>query len=170
MVFVEGAAAQFFGAVKGFAEAFAGEQGVPVQGAVSCRSKGIASGVVSRRARGRSRPALWDQGRLGRSTAAVALQVEAHQRQQAGAQPDQAAQVTAAHPFAGQKAQRHHGTNAPQRRMLDTQAVLQRTAHAAQALQGLQQLAGLVANLLAVHFQAQAQQRLAQFPWVTGIR
>ena len=35
VVLVERAAAQFLGAVQGFAEAFAGEQGVPVQGRVS---------------------------------------------------------------------------------------------------------------------------------------
>lgn len=42
MVFVEGAAPKFIGAVKGFAQAFAGEQGVPVQGAFSCESKEAA--------------------------------------------------------------------------------------------------------------------------------
>jgi hypothetical protein len=42
VVFVEGAAPEFIGAVQGFAQPFAGKQGVPVQGAVSCRSKAAA--------------------------------------------------------------------------------------------------------------------------------
>jgi hypothetical protein len=42
VVFVEGAAPEFIGAVQGFAQAFAGKQGVPVQGAVSGRSKPAA--------------------------------------------------------------------------------------------------------------------------------
>lgn len=45
VVLVEGAAPEFFGAVQGFAQAFAGQQGMPVQGSISCRSMGIASWV-----------------------------------------------------------------------------------------------------------------------------
>ncbi|MNN25693.1 hypothetical protein D3C81_1391760 [compost metagenome] len=45
VVFVEGAAPELFGAVQGFAQAFAGQQGMPVQGSISCRSMGIASCV-----------------------------------------------------------------------------------------------------------------------------
>lgn len=104
-----------------------------------------------------------------RSGASRALEVQLHQRQQAGAQAHQARQVTTAHAFAGKKAQRDDRTNAPQRCVLDAQPVVQRAAHAAQALQGLQQLPRLVTDLLAVHLHAQAQQRLAQLPWVTRI-
>ena len=50
MVLVERAAPEFFGAVQGFAQAFAGQQGMPVQGSISCRSMGIASCVVSHHA------------------------------------------------------------------------------------------------------------------------
>jgi len=35
VIFVEGAAAQFFGAVQGFSKTFTGQQGGPIQGAGS---------------------------------------------------------------------------------------------------------------------------------------
>lgn len=97
---------------KGLAQAFAGEQGVPVQGAVSCGSKALASRVVFICARGRVVPPLGGGEVIQNSGAAVALQVQAHQRQQKLLpQPHQARQVAAAHAFAGEEAQRHHGAN-----------------------------------------------------------
>lgn len=187
VVFVEGAAPEFIGAIEGFAQAFAGEQGVPVQGAVSRGSKAIASGVLCLRASGRGNAGRWHalpaNGRWRHrhirsracahappSAATATLQVQAHQRQQAGAQAHKPAQVTAAHALAGHEAQGYHSANAPQRRVFDAQAVVQRAAHAAHALQRCQQLPGFVADLLAVHFHAQAQQRLAQLAWVSCVR
>ncbi|MNZ33415.1 hypothetical protein D3C78_507610 [compost metagenome] len=64
VVLVEGAAPEFIGAVQGFAQAFAGEQGVPVQGAVSCGSMGIASGVRKGSARGKPVMTLSPASRL----------------------------------------------------------------------------------------------------------
>ena len=96
-----------------------------------------------------------------------ALHGQLDQRDQPGTQPHQArdaADAAALGAFAGKEAHQRDRRHAPQRRVLDAQAVLPVVAHVAHLVQGRHELLGLMPDFLAVHFHAQADQGFAHFP------